>query len=396
MKSSSGARYVALDHVRALAAFLVFSWHFLRFGNTQPLVQNEFVPAFPFSVVDEGHTGVALFMVLSGYLFAKLLDQKSVAYRPFFWNRFVRLAPLLVVVLLIVAGVNHANGISFKESALATAKGLITSDLPNGAWSIIIEAHFYIVLPLLIWMLRRSVLWMVGVLLLALCVRGLLHHLYGEVQSFSYFTIVGRIDQFVLGMIAWPLRRYFTRQHLVALLTAIAFTLFYWHFDTIGGFRQNPSYPSPDMLWIVLPTIEGVAYAILVAWYDNSFAPSARGVSGFVGRIGEYSYSIYLLHVFFTGRMVAFLQESGAPIQNFYICVAWSLVFFLLMMIPGYLSYRFIESPFLRLRKPYLTGRCAAAAAEDQIQWKGGTTGRHLHRLGPPGCGPSDATRCEK
>lgn len=361
MKSSSGTRYVALDHVRALAAFLVFSWHFLRFGNTQPLVQNEFVPLFPFSIIDEGHTGVALFMALSGYLFAKLLDQKSVDYRAFFWNRAVRLAPLLVFVLMIVAGVNYSNGISLKDSALATAKGIVTSDLPNGAWSIIVEVHFYILLPLLLWMLRRSILWLVGVLLVALCMRGLIHHQYGEVQSFAYFTLFGRIDQFVLGMMAWPLRRYFAEQHLLAIVTAIAFTLFYWYFDTIGGFRQNPSYPSPDMLWIVLPTIEGVAYAILVAWYDNSFVPSARGVSGFVGRIGEYSYSIYLLHVFFTLGIIAFLQESGAPIQNFYICLAWSLFFFLLMMIPGYMSYRFIESPFLRLRKPYLTGRFASA-----------------------------------
>ena len=33
MKSSSGEYYVGLDHVRGLAAFMVFSWHFSHVNN---------------------------------------------------------------------------------------------------------------------------------------------------------------------------------------------------------------------------------------------------------------------------------------------------------------------------------------------------------------------------
>lgn len=83
MRSSSGAHFIALDHVRALAAFIVFAWHFTHAANDYP-VAFDYVPAlFPFSILDEGHTGVALFMTLSGYLFAKLLDGKSIDYRAF-------------------------------------------------------------------------------------------------------------------------------------------------------------------------------------------------------------------------------------------------------------------------------------------------------------------------
>ena len=40
-------------------------------------------------------------------------------------------------------------------------------------------------------------------------------------------------------------------------------------------------------------------------------------------------------------------------ISNFYIALIWAIAFFFAMMIPGYLSFRFIESPFLKLRLKY-------------------------------------------
>src|SRR5262245_13547807 len=102
MKSSSGAHFIALDHIRALAAFFVVAWHFTHTRNGFP-VPFSYVPAvFPLAILDEGHTGVALFMTLSGYLFAKLLDGKSIDYRAFIWNRALRLLPLLLVVIGIV------------------------------------------------------------------------------------------------------------------------------------------------------------------------------------------------------------------------------------------------------------------------------------------------------
>ncbi|MEC8989971.1 MAG: acyltransferase family protein, partial [Candidatus Latescibacterota bacterium] len=84
MRSSSGDYYVALDHVRTLATFMVFTWHFI---HTNSMVSPEFVPRIPLSLLNGEHTGVALFMTLSGYLFAKLLDGRRIHYRAFIWNR---------------------------------------------------------------------------------------------------------------------------------------------------------------------------------------------------------------------------------------------------------------------------------------------------------------------
>lgn len=171
MRSSSGAHYIALDHVRALAAFMVFAWHFTHAANGFP-VPFEYVPAlFPFAVFDEGHTGVALFMTLSGYLFAKLLDGKSINYMAFFWNRFLRLFPLLLVVILIVGFKEVLGGENLYPYAYAILKGVLLPTLPNGGWSITVEFHYYLILPLFLWMLRKSKFLPLSIVAAAIAVR---------------------------------------------------------------------------------------------------------------------------------------------------------------------------------------------------------------------------------
>src|SRR3990167_4468867 len=206
MRSSTGAHFIALDHVRALAAFMVFAWHFTHASNGYP-VPFDYVPSlFPFALLDEGHTGVALFMTLSGYLFAKLLDGKSISYPAFLWNRVLRLVPLLLLVILAVGIKTYLVGGDLVAYAYSIAKGAVLPSLPNGGWSITVEFHYYLVLPLLLWMLRKSRLLPLCIVVAAVALRFLWYRERGEIQSLAYWTIVGRIDQFVLGMLAYQFR----------------------------------------------------------------------------------------------------------------------------------------------------------------------------------------------
>lgn len=353
MRSSSGEHFVALDHVRALAAFMVFTWHFTHTWLGHP-VPFEYVPSvFFLSLLDEGHTGVALFMTLSGYLFAKLLDARTIRYRAFLWNRALRLFPLLALVIAIVGVTTVIDGGKLSAYALSIAAGVLFPTLPNGGWSITIEFHFYLMLPLFLWMVRRSRWLPLSIVLSAVLLRALVHARSGQVQSLAYWTLVGRIDQFVLGMLAFQFRGMIARRHVAAVACLVAFSLFYWYFDARGGFFKFPSYPSPSPLWIVLPTMEGIAYAVGIAWYDSSFSPSSAGVSGFIGRIGVYSYSIYLLQFFVVFRLSLFVHERVMDLSNFYVACLGSAVGFLLMVPIGHLTFRFIESPFLTLRRRY-------------------------------------------
>ncbi len=334
---------------------MVFTWHFTHGTSGYPVPLEIAPDLFPLSVLDEGHTGVALFMTLSGYLFARLLDGRQIRYAPFLWNRALRLLPLLSVVV-VIAGIRVVlRGESLVGYLGSLAKGVLLPSLPNGGWSITVEGHYYLVLPALLWMTRRSKLLPWALIAVAIALRFVIHHEQGEVQWLAYWTIVGRIDQFVMGMLAFTLRNHVAHRHVTVLLIALGFTYFYWLFDQEGGFYQRPTYPSPSPLWIVLPTIEALAYGVLIGWYDSSFAPSDRGVARFLSRIGAYSYSIYLLHFFVVFRGARFIHEQVMDISNFYVACAWAVPCFALMAIPGYLSYRFIEAPFLRLRKTYIS-----------------------------------------
>ncbi len=144
MRSSTGAYYPRLDHVRALAAFLVFYWH-----SIHSAIPTNAVPSFfPMSIFEEGWTGVALFMTLSGYLFAKLVDGKDISYGFFLWNRLVRLAPLLIVVIAYYC---IFEGYDWRK----IPGGIIQPVWPGGAWTITVEFHFYLVFPAILLLHQR-------------------------------------------------------------------------------------------------------------------------------------------------------------------------------------------------------------------------------------------------
>jgi peptidoglycan/LPS O-acetylase OafA/YrhL len=349
MRSSTGAYYVGLDHLRALAALLVFEWHFIH----AKAVPFEHAPSFfPAAIVDEGHCGVALFMCLSGYLFAKLLDGKQINYSGFIWNRFIRLAPLLTFVILIAGlGLHRNDMLEYSKSVL---QGVIYPTLPNGGWSITAEAHFYIVLPLILLLLRRNVLWVILIVVASILLRAGIYFYRGEIQTLAYWTIIGRIDQFVLGVVAFGLKSHIEKRHLLMLVLFVLFASFYWYFESIGGFYEAPSYPSPYPTWIILPTVEALFFSSLIAYYDTSFVLRDSGLSALIAKIGAYSYSIYLTHyfyVFWLGDVFFSLFQT----RNFYAAALGGLACFLFAAVLASFSYRYVELPFLQLRRKYVT-----------------------------------------
>ena len=76
--------------------------------------------------------------------------------------------------------------------------------------------------------------------------------------------------------------------------------------------------------------------------------------SSMLAKIGEYSYSIYLLHMFFVFSAARFIHEEIMDISNFYTALAWALASFGLMLPIAGASYRIIEMPFMKWRQPYI------------------------------------------
>jgi len=283
-------------------------------------------------------------MCLSGYLFAKILDGAEINYVAFLWNRFLRLAPLLVFVLAIVGTIDVAfNGWTALGYAKLAITGLILPIWPNGGWSIAVETQFYLLLPALLFLAARSPWLILSLVALTVSLRVGLHLTTGNVQLFAYQTILGRFDQFAFGILFFHVGKALADKHLLALLTAAGFLAFYYAFDSAGG-----NAAADKRLWIVIPTIEAFCISLLITYYDRTRFELPQALSHFLANIGAASYSIYLLHPFFVSKLSAF-----AAGLSFFPAVILATVVFVATLPISLVTYNLIEKPIMSLRVKY-------------------------------------------
>lgn len=351
MKSSEGHYYAGLDHIRALAAFLVFMWHFLQVNQSHLYPMDHAHDYWIFSLASEGHVGVSIFMVLSGYLFARIVGDRTIHLPNFFFNRFLRLAPLLVAVCVIVL---LQKLIQFGPDIAwlwvkSFASGVVRPALPNGGWSITVEFHFYLLFPLVLFFWKRSAAapWviiaaMIGFrLLLAQLDTGF------TPKDAAYWTIIGRLDQFILGMIA---ARMVVRP-LVGVAIAVAGVAALAYFDRRGGISGEFA---ATQIWVVYHTIEAAFIAPVIAAYDR-LRLRETAISKLIARVGEASYSIYLLHVFVIRFIREFIDQHITPLTDIYTSLLAAAPVFAATALVCWVSYDRFERYFLRFRKPYLS-----------------------------------------
>jgi peptidoglycan/LPS O-acetylase OafA/YrhL len=361
MRSTEGIYYSRLDHVRACAAYLVFCWHFLHLTPTFP-VPYASAPIFPLALLDEGHTGVALFMTLSGYLFAKLVGGRGIDFGAFLWSRAVRLGPLLAVTIAAWVIIGWLTGTPVPLSDLT--QGFILPTWPKGTWSVSIELQFYLLFPLLLMLFRKhGPFALLAVVAYALAIRFNWWRAYGEAQHIAYWTILGRIDQFVFGMLfaLTPLSPRVRR--IVAALSGAAFLVLWHGFDRDGGYWNHTGAASTSPLWIVIPTVEAITFASFIAWYDNASFAVPAWLDRPLAKIGEWSFSIYLLHFFPAVALRNMFWNTDGSGNNFYIVLLGANVAFIAFLPVAALSYTYFEKRFLVYRRPYLRAPAAEAAA---------------------------------
>lgn len=359
---SSGGVYVSrLDHLRLLAALLVFVWHFVHFGGDAAWLPFSHVPAFPLlSLLEEGHTGVSLFLVLSGFIFMRLAGDKVLDIPGFYYNRLLRVMPLFAVWCLYYVQSRELDPVEVLVSSLFL---LNRGAVPGVGWTVVVELQFYLVFPFLLMFSRRhGTAYLARLLLLALCFRLLLWLQSGTVQHMAYWTLFGRIDQFLLGMMAARLAdlpclrgRVASVAMFVAGLAVVSAAVH--GLNLAGGFYGGAEgYPSRSAYWVVLPTLEGLGYALVVlgylglplnwpGWLDRSFA-----------RMGAASYSIYWSHMLIIEVAFGLLGAAGLGGSGFGPALMWGLaVVFPACVLFSMASYALIERPFLALRRPYLS-----------------------------------------
>ena len=174
-----------------------------------------------------GFLGVDLFFVLSGFLITTLLleewrDTGRIALGAFYARRALRLLPALVLLLAVLLAVSAAREPAAEFSKMARAAAIVffyssnwflvarqfPRDELSHAWSLSIEEQFYIVWPLLLLLLLRTVksrAAIAGIVAAAMVgVAGLRALLWFKTHSFErvYFGTDTHADGLLAGALA--------------------------------------------------------------------------------------------------------------------------------------------------------------------------------------------------
>lgn len=358
-----------LDGLRGLAVAVVVAFH-AGFGG-----------------MVGGYLGVSTFFTLSGFLIASLLfaggsEQHGIVLRGFWGRRFRRLFPAAVATIIAVLAL-FAPFVATPDQ-LSTLRGDSLAALFNVAnwrfilegssygelfsapspllhfWSLAIEEQFYLVFPLLLWVIikafggRRMV---VGGTLVALTAASLAWTLFGGLSDdHIYFGTFTRASELLLGaVLAVVMTRYRTRKALVdnaalrtTLVVAGAMVLalqawWWWGLDQTTGWLYRGGFTGYAALTCLL--IVSAAIPVGPVFRLLSVAPMRW--------LGSRSYAIYLVHwpLFLAAR-----QTWGDA--NRWLTTAGVVAVSLLL---AELSFRVLESP-IRLKVRLAAPRRALAA----------------------------------
>jgi len=315
-----------------------------------------------------GSLGVPIFFLLSAYLITELLLREreftgTVHIRAFYLRRILRIWPIYFLVLLgtyFYGLFSPANRIPLAgiASYLLLAGNwytlLANHWLPLAAlplWSIGIEEQFYLIWPSVVRVAGKRTIFLVSVLLWITCQLVLLALSYRNVKispviwlnsftHFQYFALGALISLLFRDLV--PKLGYLKRICLALLgllslfIAEFSFSVFDQH-DVAVVAKTVPGY-----------MLVGVGAVLLfVAAFGASIPAAAKP---FVA-LGKISYGLYVYHGICI-HLSIMLAEQVFQIHHFRVVVAYVLGLPLTIVV-SMLSYRYIETPFLRLKERF-------------------------------------------
>lgn len=376
----------ALDGVRGLAIVLVMCSHF--FPGTAHNGPERLVRV----LLSFGATGVDLFFVLSGFLITGILFdslQDTHYFRKFYARRALRILPLYYGVLAVYAVVGLVQHRGSRGELLSLAlymqnTRLLASPifyyggplvLPLGHfWSLAIEEQFYLVWPLLVFLLRtRTRLLAVSLAFLVLC--PILRFVAWQHGS-SYFAVhantLYRADSLLIGGALALLLR--SKLHDRALAIAPWLTACILVIPILSIFPLPPKLFTNSLFGLVELTL---SYSLVAIGYFGllgmslSSQPVRRIFSvKWLRTLGKYSYGLYVLHLillsYFEQPMRDLLRAMHVP--KFAAILLVGVTVFAVSFSAAFLSYQLYERHFLRLKRffdyrPHGSAASSASAA---------------------------------
>jgi peptidoglycan/LPS O-acetylase OafA/YrhL len=361
----------ALDGLRGMAIILVLIVHltFSSFAHT-----NSFLITVAASLCQFGWVGVDLFFVLSGFLITGILYEtlgRPFYFRNFYARRFLRIFPLYYGAIIALLFLSRPLGIAWHGSQFILLSYLQNTPpwihrVPASVhrytahfWSLAVEEQFYLVWPCIVFLIRSRRKLVVTALLLGAIAPvariGILMSPGIDRELCLQFTLC-RIDSLLIGSafalaIRGPARSALLRiapaTFLMMFPACAAVNLFlYGNLDPRrGDFFNSVGY-----------TLLAVSFAALIGWALRPRSLADRVFRNSTLRwFGKYSYGIYVLHFICANVDVIWGTPHRFLAAHFHskvVPVALGGIPTLIISVAlAWLSYRFYETPFLRLKR---------------------------------------------
>lgn len=360
--------FANLDGLRFMCFFMVFMSHSF-FSTDTTLLQSDFYKFMKLDVVRNGIMGVNFFFVLSGFLITFLLIREKQNYGkiniPHFWlRRILRIWPLyfgcVIFGFIIFPFIKLKLGqtpnetaspfyyISFLSNFDIINKGLPDCSVLGILWSVAIEEQFYLTWPIILAIIPVKKYWIPFAFIIA---GSLVFRFYNDTYDMhEYHTISCISDMAIGGLAAWLTRfeAFLLRIKNISKLTLI---VLYSTFIIAFFFRDEVQFNFFYGRLFERLFISIIAALIILeqCYCENSLFKFSR--SKYLTRLGVISYGLYCLH--FIGILIAInIFKIIMPVQNYLqVFVLVPLFSLALTICIAYLSYRFFESPFLKLKK---------------------------------------------
>lgn len=375
MYKEQSQRLHGLDHLRALAILLVLLFHYQVYYGIP-----EFFGSAELTIIgDFGWSGVDLFFVLSGYLIGnKLLadiDQTgSVHFSRFYANRALRLLPAYfatVAIYFLFAELQEGRAIQPLWKFLTFTQNIpidLYAKTFSHAWSLCVAAHFYVILPLLLYFLfanklqRNGAYVLLGVIVFGAVARYITWEIFvdtlsgqqrlGAALQYLYYPTYTRLDGLTVGVAIAALFRYqpdlrdrLNRCSNLLLIAGLSVLIGCYHlFD---GLILSDDFSTLPTTLFGFPLIS-IGYGLLVV---SAISPSSilyRFRLRATASLATLSYATYLVHKmtnhWINTRSAHYFGWSEA--ETFFICLAAAIL-------GGMLLHLTIEKPFLRLRNRF-------------------------------------------
>lgn len=248
-------------------------------------------------------TGVDLFFVLSGFVFAPYFFGQRLRVGAFAIRRLFRIYPTYALALMVYFCLKAAQGSPldfwWQHVVFAHVQSREMAFYYNAAfWSLPAEVEFYLALPLLAWFTRGRLGHVLVLLLAALALRaalGLASDPLTQNSAYIYmYHLPGMLVEFLLGALAWWLakRDLSVWRRMLLFVCGMALWMYLALFFALGGDAAvNAGGARGQLSWLA-----AVGFALMVAASATAWPQVPEFLKTMAFWSGKISYGSYLFH----------------------------------------------------------------------------------------------------